>query len=284
MVDCTMNFVSNAFFVVPCNPPDVQLFFHNLGDKWWDMAAFLGYAKNDLEGAVTESDRTYQQQIAFFLNMFEMPECGTRSVPILHKAAQKAGISSGAPRKKQSLYTLGLTGKSFTQTVNYTIIYLIIFSLCTHISPCPSLLLLHMAETPDLSSMKTGGYAKGMPSLELHEPQPKSKFATAHISEKVSLLTVVYCHTLNFLFYYSPLLPEMKQQELYQVFPSGSLLHLLGYRHNLCLQSKHSVHISNLHMHNGPSILLSNIILNMQDARRTNNIHKLYCSHLRGIE
>ena len=97
--------------VVPSNPPDVQSFFHNLGEKWWSMAIFLGYAKNELEVAVTESGSTYQQQITLFLTMFDMPACGTRSVPILHRAAQKAGISSGLSRKNQRPYALGLPGK-----------------------------------------------------------------------------------------------------------------------------------------------------------------------------
>ena len=97
------------------------------------MASFLGYTKNDLEESVTEIDSTYQQQIARFLTMFEMPDCGTRSVPILHKAAQKAGFSSGVPRKKRTTYSLGLTGKSLDPLkqahASASIIHSVFFSL-----------------------------------------------------------------------------------------------------------------------------------------------------------
>ena len=166
--------------VVPSNPADVQSFFHYLGEKWWTMASFLGYTKNDLEVTVTETDSTYQQQITLFLAMFKMPECGTRSIPILHKAAHKAGISSGVPRKKQTAYSLGLTGKLIAplkQTINFWFILNYFRSFLAFISWSFSSLFCTI-DTPDLSQLTTSDYAKGMPGLELHEPQPKSKLAT----------------------------------------------------------------------------------------------------------
>ena len=61
---------------------------------------FLGFTKDELEDAVTEVDNTYQQQITRFLNLFEMPDCGASTLPILHKVVQKAGISQPSRRKK----------------------------------------------------------------------------------------------------------------------------------------------------------------------------------------
>ena len=78
---------------VPSNPPDVKSFFLNLGEKWWNVATFLGYSKDELESVVTELHNTYDQMIASFLTAFKMPDCGASTLPILHRAAQKAGIS-----------------------------------------------------------------------------------------------------------------------------------------------------------------------------------------------
>ena len=89
------SFVSTA----PTNPPDVESYFYHLQNKWWNMAAFLGYSKDDLDAVITEPDNSVQRQIGKFLAIFKMPDCGACTITILHKAGGKAGITSQTKRE-----------------------------------------------------------------------------------------------------------------------------------------------------------------------------------------
>jgi len=84
----------------------VRSYFYHLQGKWWVVAAFLGYSKDDLDVIITEIDNSVQRQIAKFLTIFQMPDCGACTVPILHKAGGKAGISS---QTKHSQFGHGLS-------------------------------------------------------------------------------------------------------------------------------------------------------------------------------
>ncbi len=57
------------------------------------MASFLGYSKEDLEDMITDEDKNYETQITKFLAMFQMPDCGTRTMPIMHKLADFSGVA-----------------------------------------------------------------------------------------------------------------------------------------------------------------------------------------------
>lgn len=60
------------------------------------MAKFLGYTSDELEHL---SSSSVQDQISGFLcTMFEMPDCGLKTVDILHKAATNAGLRVGAKK------------------------------------------------------------------------------------------------------------------------------------------------------------------------------------------
>ena len=85
---------SNALltFVGPSNPPEVKSWFYGLRENWGDVATYLGYSKDDLEEVVTEMEKNPESQIVKFLALFKMPDCGTRTLPILHKLADFAGV------------------------------------------------------------------------------------------------------------------------------------------------------------------------------------------------
>ena len=72
----------------------MKSYFYSLQGRWWDLAAFLGYSKEDLDDVITEIDNSPHRQITKFLTKFKMPDCGACTITILHKAGGKAGISA----------------------------------------------------------------------------------------------------------------------------------------------------------------------------------------------
>ena len=84
----------------------MRSYFYHLQGKWWVIAAFLGYSKDDLDDVITDIDNSVHRQIAKFLTIFKMPECGACTITILHKAGGKAGISS---QMKNSQFAHGLS-------------------------------------------------------------------------------------------------------------------------------------------------------------------------------
>ena len=68
------------------------------------MATFLGYSKDELESVVVELHNTYHKLIASFLAVFKMPDCGASTLPILHRATQKAGIPVSKKEWSQGTY------------------------------------------------------------------------------------------------------------------------------------------------------------------------------------
>ncbi len=57
------------------------------------MASFLGYSKEDLEDVIPCGSKNCETEIKKFLTKFQMPYCGTRTIPILHKLADLSGVA-----------------------------------------------------------------------------------------------------------------------------------------------------------------------------------------------
>lgn len=70
------------------------------------VANFLGYTAKDSEALGSGKDNNPDQQIRNFLSLWEMPDCGPKTLPILHKLARLAGVvSRGAPKRRGSALT-----------------------------------------------------------------------------------------------------------------------------------------------------------------------------------
>lgn len=112
--------------IAPTNPPDVESYFYHLQNKWWNMAAFLGYSKDDLDAVITEPDNSVQRQIAKFLAIFKMPDCGACTITILHKAGGKGGITSQSKREHFGLQW----GEYSLYQASLMIVNLVLLTLC----------------------------------------------------------------------------------------------------------------------------------------------------------
>ena len=88
----------------PNNPHEARLWFSTLRDKWWDVAYYLGYTKDDIEGVESEMDKNPETQIQKFLDIFQMPDCGAKTMPILHKLGDLSGVAE--VHKKPSHYSV----------------------------------------------------------------------------------------------------------------------------------------------------------------------------------
>ena len=88
----------------PNNPHEVRSWFSSLQDKWWDVAYYLGYTKDDIEVVESEMDKNPETQIQKFLGIFEMPDCGVKTMAILHKLGDLSGVAE--VRKKPAHYSV----------------------------------------------------------------------------------------------------------------------------------------------------------------------------------
>ena len=88
----------------PNNPHEARSWFLSLQDKWWDVAYYLGYTKDDIEGVESEMDKNPEAQIQKFLAIFQMPDCGAKTMPVLHKLGDLSGVAE--VRKKPVHYSM----------------------------------------------------------------------------------------------------------------------------------------------------------------------------------
>ena len=95
----------------PNNPHEARLWFSSLQNKWWDVANYLGYTKDDIEVAESEMDKNPETQIQKFLGIFQMPDCGARTMPILHKLGDLSGVAE--IRKKPAHCSVNLGNYTF---------------------------------------------------------------------------------------------------------------------------------------------------------------------------
>ena len=63
-------------------------------EEWLNVAYYLGYREEEVAALNSENGAYLESQVRSFLNKWEMPDCGTNTVPLLHKLAQLAGVSS----------------------------------------------------------------------------------------------------------------------------------------------------------------------------------------------
>ena len=88
----------------PNNPHEARSWFLSLQDKWWDVAKYLGYTKDDIEVVESEMDKNPETQIQKFLDIFQMPDCGTKTMPILYKLEDLLGVAE--VHKKPTHYSV----------------------------------------------------------------------------------------------------------------------------------------------------------------------------------
>lgn len=85
-------------FIDPTNPPEVVSFFVTLKEEWLNIPYYLGYTEEEIAALNSGNGAYLESQVRRFLNIWEMPDCGTSTVPLLHKLAQLAGVSSSRIR------------------------------------------------------------------------------------------------------------------------------------------------------------------------------------------
>ena len=100
----TYNLSGISLHAGPNNPHEARAWFSSLQDKWWDVASWLGYTKDDIEVVESEMDKNPESQIRKFLEIFQMPDCGARTMPVLHKLGDLSGVDE--VRKKPVHYSM----------------------------------------------------------------------------------------------------------------------------------------------------------------------------------
>ena len=100
----TYNLSGISLHAGPNNPHEARAWFSSLQDKWWEVASWLGYTKDDIEVVESEMDKNPESQIRKFLEIFQMPDCGARTMPVLHKLGDLSGVDE--VRKKPVHYSM----------------------------------------------------------------------------------------------------------------------------------------------------------------------------------
>lgn len=69
-----------------------------------DVASYLGYTRDDVEVVELEMDKNPEAQIQKFLDIFQMPDCGVKTMPILKKLEDLSDVAE--VHKKPANYQL----------------------------------------------------------------------------------------------------------------------------------------------------------------------------------
>ena len=114
----------------PNNPHEVRSWFSSLQDKWWYVAYYLGYTKDDIEVVESEMDKNPETQIQKFLDIFQMPDCGAKTIPILHKLGDLSGVAE--VHKKPAHCSVNPSNYAFCVLVLVLSIESRDIKICTH--------------------------------------------------------------------------------------------------------------------------------------------------------
>jgi len=72
--------------------PELRNFFLTLGDKWQDIAEYLGFSAEEIQGIVTPHPDNSEMQVTEFLHLWQLPDCGQRILPLMHQLKSLTGI------------------------------------------------------------------------------------------------------------------------------------------------------------------------------------------------
>lgn len=77
----------------PCNSPEVEEFFIKLNQYWTFIPKYIGFSQDELKNKV--HGESVRQCVQGFLEVWEMPDCGEKTLRILHEVARLAEIPAG---------------------------------------------------------------------------------------------------------------------------------------------------------------------------------------------
>lgn len=73
----------------PCNPPVVEQFLISLNQSWVYIPSYMGFSQDEVKNMQRES---VLQCVQGFLEVWEMPDCGEKTLQVLQHVARFAEI------------------------------------------------------------------------------------------------------------------------------------------------------------------------------------------------
>lgn len=91
--------------------PQLKEFLLGLKDQWIKIAIYIGTHETIIQNCVSSSEN-FSKQLDLFLRHWALPDCGQRTVVILHKLTSASGVTGSSSTAIKTVPDKGTTIKT----------------------------------------------------------------------------------------------------------------------------------------------------------------------------